>query len=341
MLFSIIVPVYNSELYIRECVDSVLRQTFTDWELVLVDDGSNDDTPRVLDKYATDSRIVIFHIPNGGASNARNFGIKHSKGDYVVFLDADDYFKDDYLEKLAKAISSTRADIFFGSARTDYFGGSNFRDCTLFDCDIANVLDVSELPSFFLAYADDAPCACWHNVYSLDYLRNNDLYFDSDLVLSEDRDHLFKVLLSHPSFLCVNVFGYVHRVNNENSLTSIIDETKLIGSLHFVEKWMSFCRKGEMPRQFAPWLSRDYCRTICQSTRLDERKREVVVREALRNAWCLHSLVAGEAFSLMLTVLPFGRWAVMLGRVLNYITRSFEKTRWYIKHFRIIHSFAE
>jgi len=88
---SVIVPVYNVEKYLRECVDSVLAQTFTDFELILVDDGSPDDSGKICDEYAAkDSRVRVFHKANGGVVEARFFGLKQARGDYVVFLDSDD-----------------------------------------------------------------------------------------------------------------------------------------------------------------------------------------------------------------------------------------------------------
>jgi len=88
---SVVVPVYNVEKYLRECVDSVLAQTFKDFELILVDDGSPDDSGKICDEYAEkDSRVRVFHKTNGGVVDARFFGLKQARGDYVVFLDSDD-----------------------------------------------------------------------------------------------------------------------------------------------------------------------------------------------------------------------------------------------------------
>jgi len=88
---SVVVPVYNVEKYLRECVDSVIAQTFTDFELILVDDGSPDKSGKICDEYATkDSRVRVFHKTNGGVVDARFFGLRQARGDYVVFLDSDD-----------------------------------------------------------------------------------------------------------------------------------------------------------------------------------------------------------------------------------------------------------
>lgn len=91
--FSIIVPVYNVEAYLDECIQSVLEQTYTDFELILVDDGSKDNSGTICDRWAQhDSRVFVVHKQNGGLSSARNEGLRHITGQYVMFLDSDDYW---------------------------------------------------------------------------------------------------------------------------------------------------------------------------------------------------------------------------------------------------------
>lgn len=108
MKISVIVPVYNAEKYLRRCVDSILAQTFTDFELILVDDGSKDASASLCDEYAATSegRIRSFHKPNGGASSARNLGLQQAQGEYIVFVDADDWVDDTYLEEILPASPS-------------------------------------------------------------------------------------------------------------------------------------------------------------------------------------------------------------------------------------------
>lgn len=90
--FSIIVPVYNTEQYLRQCLDSILAQTFEDWECILMDDGSTDESGKICDEYAaTDSRFVVIHKQNGGVSSARNMGLQSARGKYVWFIDSDDW----------------------------------------------------------------------------------------------------------------------------------------------------------------------------------------------------------------------------------------------------------
>jgi len=92
MKFSVIVPVYNVEKYLHECVDSVLNQTYPEYEIILVDDGSTDNSKSICDHYSQlDQRIRVFHTSNSGVSTARNIGIQKAIGEYVLFLDSDDY----------------------------------------------------------------------------------------------------------------------------------------------------------------------------------------------------------------------------------------------------------
>ena len=98
---SVIVPVYNVEKFIRKCLDSIINQTMEDLEIILVDDGSIDNSGIICDEYAkNDNRIVVIHKENGGVSSARNVGLNKAKGKFIAFIDSDDYVNDDYLEKL-------------------------------------------------------------------------------------------------------------------------------------------------------------------------------------------------------------------------------------------------
>lgn len=113
-MVSVIIPVYNVEKYLEECVDSVLAQTYTDWEAILVDDGATDSSGRMCDAYAAkDPRIRVIHRENGGLSAARNTGLKAARGEYVYFLDSDDYIEPDTLALLLKTAEREQADVVF------------------------------------------------------------------------------------------------------------------------------------------------------------------------------------------------------------------------------------
>lgn len=113
MKFSIIIPVYNVEKYLPECVNSVLNQNFLDYEMILVNDGSTDNSGNICDEYAKKySNIKVIHKENGGLSDARNFGIEEAKGDYLMFLDSDDFWTGtNILSDLSQIISKKKPDL--------------------------------------------------------------------------------------------------------------------------------------------------------------------------------------------------------------------------------------
>ena len=117
---SVIMPVYNQEKYLNECLDSVLRQTFQDIEIICVDDGSSDSSPSILKQYAKkDSRVRVLFQENQGAGSARNHGFSVANGKYVIFLDSDDIFEEKLLEKLFTKIEKTNSDVVV--CRSDRF----------------------------------------------------------------------------------------------------------------------------------------------------------------------------------------------------------------------------
>ncbi|MDD2336049.1 MAG: glycosyltransferase family 2 protein [Geobacteraceae bacterium] len=123
-LVSIIIPIYNVEKYLRECVDSALRQTYKDIEVILIDDGSPDNCPQICDEYMTlDTRVKAIHQVNGGLSSARNSGLKVSRGEYVYFLDSDDYIAENAIKELYTEVTEKNLDVvLFDSFVIDEYG---------------------------------------------------------------------------------------------------------------------------------------------------------------------------------------------------------------------------
>lgn len=125
-LISVIIPVYNMEKYLCQCVDSVLKQTYTNLEIILIDDGSTDASGRICDQYAEkDGRVVVIHKKNGGISSVRNAGLNRAEGDYICFVDSDDYITENLCETVVKVLQKERVDIVeFGITLTDEDGKS-------------------------------------------------------------------------------------------------------------------------------------------------------------------------------------------------------------------------
>ena len=109
---SIVVPVYNVELYLEECIDSILNQTYSDLQIILIDDGSTDRSGEIIEQYKkADQRVITVHKDNGGSSSARNVGLKHAEGEYVVFIDSDDIIHRNFVRELLDAAYEDDADI--------------------------------------------------------------------------------------------------------------------------------------------------------------------------------------------------------------------------------------
>lgn len=135
-LVSIIVPVYKVEKYLRTCLDSILAQTYQNWEAILVDDGSPDDCPQIIDEYASrDARMRTVHRVNGGQSAARNSGLRTVRGDFVTFLDSDDFLHKDYLKLMVETAISHDADMvqcdFTRGVETTFPEINNFDDSSV------------------------------------------------------------------------------------------------------------------------------------------------------------------------------------------------------------------
>lgn len=131
-LISIIVPVYKVECYLKRCVDSILMQTYKNFELILVDDGSPDNAPWICDEYARrDCRVRVIHKLNGGLSSARNAGLDAAKGEYIGFVDSDDFIKPQMYEKLLHALQESRADL---AVCGYYYVDENGDECDVSPC---------------------------------------------------------------------------------------------------------------------------------------------------------------------------------------------------------------
>lgn len=122
-LVSIILPVYNSEKYLNKCIDSIIAQTYIDWELIVINDGSVDNSKDIINEYQKkDKRIKAFHFDNRGVSTSRNYGISVSSGEYITFIDSDDYVEPDYLKELLNSIYENDSDLSVCDVIEEYKG---------------------------------------------------------------------------------------------------------------------------------------------------------------------------------------------------------------------------
>ena len=217
MKISVIIPVYNTEERLKRCLDSVVAQTFKDFECIVVDDGSNDQSPRIIDEFAAkDSRFTAIHKPNGGVSSARNEGLKVSKGEWVVFLDSDDSIKPNHLEAMLSIVEDGVDIIFTGYEQNieenKIAKGHQYDRHVYHGKDgIAEFLDSTDVLNYMIP---------WDRMYRRIVIKNHNLKFDTNLSLSEDRLFCYQYLLHTSGIATISDITYVHDATDQNSLSN-------------------------------------------------------------------------------------------------------------------------
>lgn len=224
MRFSIIVPIYKVEKYIQKCISTLIGQTYPDIEIILVDDGSPDRCPQICDEYAKlDNRIIVIHKQNGGLSDARNAGLEIASGDYVIFVDSDDYINSDTCERLLK-YAETNCDILIGDATVE---GASI-EMTHIQPTMKIYSGIEYLNEAF--HADKAPMAAWLNIYKRSFLVENGLRFKRG-ILHEDEQFTPRALLLASSVIITGV-NFYHYFIRDNSITTKKDKRKNASDLY-------------------------------------------------------------------------------------------------------------
>lgn len=214
---SVICPVYNVEKYIHRCLNSILNQTFTNFELILIDDGSKDNSGIICDEYAyKDSRITVIHKQNGGVASARQVGTDIARGNYIIHVDPDDWVSQDYLEKLFSKAHETDADVII----CDYYIAD---DKTYHHCkQEPYALDAE---SILLSLFHKIHGSLWNKLIKQECYKKYDLHFVSEVNYCEDVLLLVQLLLhSEVKAAYLDEALYFYYQGNNNSITKIITD---------------------------------------------------------------------------------------------------------------------
>lgn len=233
---SVIVPVYNVEKYLRQCIDSVIQQHIEDMELILVDDGSIDSSPQICDDYANKyNSIKVIHKTNGGASSARNLGLKEAKGEYIIFLDSDDWWNPSVnVESILKTMQdNVDIDMVLFSSY-DYIAGVGYfqrNEHKNLQC-----IDASSVKKYYLSLLENGnlEVAAYTKILRRDFLLENDLYFNTELVC-EDNEWMIRLLRVLKKVSVVNVPLYIYRTGRSDSITNTIKKKNITDLLSIVK----------------------------------------------------------------------------------------------------------
>lgn len=228
MKISIVIPVYKVEPYLRQCIDSVLAQSFKDYEIILVDDGSPDACPGICDDYASaDRRVKVVHKANGGLSDARNSGLDKALGDYIIFLDSDDWWDDScFLEKLNRVIETTCADIVIFGMKKYFSSNGKFGDVRLPQKAVGE--DTLSVMRQYMRSNTFVACAC-DKIVRRSVIENKRLRFVRGQ-FSEDIEWCANLLLSESAIEVLEEAPYVYRQQVGSSITANVG-TKNIRSI--------------------------------------------------------------------------------------------------------------
>lgn len=212
---SVVVPIYNTMNYLSKCVYSICKQTYRNLELLLVDDGSTDDSLKLCEYLAkNDSRIKVIHQNNKGLAEARNTGIEKATGDYICFVDSDDYIEKSMIETLLKAIEKTSADVCEGSFFI-HFKNGEIRDVS---SEQKGIKYIENRLNLINAYSDATILIpAWDKIYRLSSIKN--IKFDKDC-FKEDTDYIYKLCMSGKTFALVNKPFYHYIKRKKGSITA-------------------------------------------------------------------------------------------------------------------------
>lgn len=277
-MVSIIIPIYNCEYYISKCLDSILNQNEKSIEVIAVDDGSKDNSALIIDEYSVqDSRIKALHIENSGPSRARNIGLNHATGDWILFVDADDWIDADILSRLE--LNNNSPDIIFFGFKKHYEDG-RCEECI--PIGIGNDASVCQQLKNLLNSKDELFGYSVNKVYRRSIIENNNIRFKEGLNIREDEIFALNYCQYVSSVKIISFAPYNYRILNtslshntnrqfKNYRLLINLERKILASYPSSEFKFSFCNK----------IYHYYISSIIECIRLNKQEKKDVINEAV------------------------------------------------------------
>ena len=217
-MVSIIVPVYNVESYLEECIQSIVNQTYKDWECILINDGSTDNSGYICDTWTEkDNRIRVIHQSNQGVSTSRNTGIQHAKREFITFIDSDDWIENNYLTEIVNLLQ-TPSDLYVSGIIQNFNNGTNQTYKPInqisFCLNSENIHHFVDLNRSYLLYGPTA------NLYRNQIIREHSIQFRTDLSYGEDLIFNYDYLEHVHTITCIDKAYYHYRIigNNQDNL---------------------------------------------------------------------------------------------------------------------------
>jgi len=249
MLISVIVPVYNAEKFLNRCVESAINQSYKDIELILVNDGSTDNSKKICDKYAlVDKRIKVVSQKNSGPAAARNSGILKATGDFVFFLDADDFIEKNTLEILLAKYSQSQPELVMSNFSKLENNGEIIKQSVMFSLDEGpfehhikelSKTDIAEYVRHFLNHPSNHLISyCWARLYKLSIIKENSIFANEDMRLFEDFVFNLEYLKHTNKIVFVNesLYTYVMHDTHVSASMVIINSDSLLHDMNVFKR---------------------------------------------------------------------------------------------------------
>lgn len=313
MKYSIVTPVYNAEEYLKDCIESVIAQTYSEWELILIDDGSTDKSPEICDEYAKkDSRIKVVHIDNGGSYNARILAKDYISGDYTVGLDSDDTYTSDCLEKIEQTRAKTDADmIIFG--RTEFFECDESYQKVNLRYDIDRIYNRKELLETVLRITDHslANKAVRSEIYkTAKYIEEK-----YRVSLSNDRLQVIPLVCNTNSAYVIDDVLYIYRIRGESvshnfRIEHIIDNDFVNSELRrFLKNEGYYSQEVEKALEFS-YIDAFLPRLYGLRWKITKKYRNMIKNMPLLNSMSnpIDGLYKDKAHKVLLRYVRYGIW---------------------------------
>lgn len=277
-LITVVVPVYNVEKYLKKCIESIINQTYKNLEIILVDDGSPDNCGKICDDYKKqDSRIKVIHKKNGGLSDARNAGIDIANGEYITFIDSDDYIDDDYVELLYNAIVKDKTDMVISSHKVIYDNGTILEKAT----GERSILNSKEVLKRIL-YDEGIDLSAWAKLYKIELFRK--VRYPKER-LFEDAATTYKLVdkCKNISIVSKSTYNYMIR---ENSITNLNFSEKKLDLIKSTEEMCDYVQNKYPDLEIAcnRRLMYAYLSTLTQLARSKKRfpKEEKILMDYIK-----------------------------------------------------------
>ena len=236
ILLSFIIPIYNTEDYLESCVDGIISQNTENIEIILVDDGSSDNSPVICDNYSEKYDFVkVIHKPNSGAADSRNVGIRKAVGKYILFVDSDDCLYDGSVSRIINTIRQKDADIIFLDSEKVFSNGSVLPTGFDYNEEALNSGNRNVALNSLL-FMNKYPMAPWDKVFKTSLIRDNEIYFVTGFI-PEDIDFVRRAIFNAQSFAYCKGKHYGYRQAREGAVTTKPSVKKVNGLTTIVETW--------------------------------------------------------------------------------------------------------